>query len=109
MSRPTLRTPSTSTKAMLGAPRLAMAMLVAALSLLCLPATAGATLFFNSSQIDVPKPAGTATPYPSPIAVSGVVGPLLNVRATLVSVTDIENASEIDALLVAPNGQNVML
>jgi hypothetical protein len=111
MSRPTLRAPSASTR-VLGGPRLAVAMLVAALSFLCLPAAAGATLFSNATQINMPLSPGTATPYPSPIAVSSVVGPLLNVRATLVSMTteDVGNsASEIDALLVAPNGQNVVL
>jgi hypothetical protein len=90
--------------------RFIFTLLVAALSSLWLAATAGATLFSNATPINVPGTAGDpASPdYPSSITASGIVGPLLNVRVTLVSVTN-EEASEIDALLVAPNGQNVML
>jgi Ca2+-binding RTX toxin-like protein len=89
-------------------PRFIVTLLVAAFSSLCFAATAGATLFFNATPINVPTTFSAAAPYPSSIAVSGVVGPLLNVRVTLVSVTD-PAAAEIDALVVAPNGQNVLL
>jgi hypothetical protein len=88
--------------------RFALSLLVAAFSSLCLATTAGAALFSNATPITVPNSSGPAAPYPSSIAASGIVGPVLNVRVTLVSVTHGE-ASEIDALVVAPNGQNVVL
>jgi Ca2+-binding RTX toxin-like protein len=88
--------------------RFIVTLLVAAFSSLCLTATAGATLYSNATPLSVPNSSGPATPYPSSIAVSGFVGPVLTVRASLVSVTH-SQASEIDALVVAPNGQNVVL
>jgi len=70
---------------------------------------AGSDLVFRSpGGISVPLVAGPATPYPSSIAVSGVPA---NVSALSVNLSGLSHnfPSDLDILLVAPNGQKVML
>jgi len=62
--------------------RLVLAACLACGLLLSLTAAAGAATFSNPAPITIPS-VGTATPYPSPIAVSGLVGTTTNVKVTL--------------------------
>lgn len=89
---------------------LALAALAAALSSFCLAAPAGAATFSNGTSIVVENTSGENSPnaYPSSIAAYGLAGPAVNVRVTLHSFTHTE-PSGVDILLVAPNGQNVVL
>jgi uncharacterized repeat protein (TIGR01451 family) len=57
---------------------------------------------------DPPVNPSPANPYPSSIDVAGLSGPLRNVTVTLHRVTD-DFADDIDILLVAPQGQNLIL
>jgi hypothetical protein len=65
--------------------------------------TNGATLTFPSSGSS-----GSATPYPSGISVSGVTQ---SIASASVELRNLQHgfARDLDLLLVAPNGQNVML
>jgi hypothetical protein len=91
-----------------GGPKLWLVVLCGLL-MLALPASSGAGTYTSNTPIAMPAAGGdSATPYPSSINVSGVAGQVLSVRASLNSIND-TNASEIDALLVAPNGQSVVL
>ncbi|WP_409346462.1 proprotein convertase P-domain-containing protein [Paenibacillus sp. MBLB4367] len=62
--------------------------------------------FFNGELLLIPG--GNAVPYPSPITVSGLTGPLTKVTATLVELTH-TNPDDLDILLVGPDGTNTML
>jgi subtilisin-like proprotein convertase family protein len=86
-----------------------LAVLVAALVLVAGPASA-ATLFSNPTPIKIPSSgvSGSAAPYPSEIAVSGLTGPITNLAVTLYRVGHTRPA-EMDILLVSPSGDNVML
>jgi subtilisin-like proprotein convertase family protein len=73
----------------------------------------GPTSFSNSAAIAIPvasdpDQAGPATPYPSPITVSGMTGPISTVTATFSGLTH-PTAGDVDALLVGPGGQNLIL
>jgi len=73
----------------------------------------GPTSFSNSAAIAIPvasdpDQAGPATPYPSPIAVSGMTGSISTVTATFNGLTH-TTAGDVDALLVGPGGQNLIL
>ncbi|HYC58467.1 MAG TPA: hypothetical protein VEK79_02775, partial [Thermoanaerobaculia bacterium] len=70
-------------------------------------ATAGTTSFSNSTAMSIPV-GGNATPYPSPITVSGLTGTVTKVTATLNGFTH-AYTSDIDILLVGPGGQSVVL
>jgi subtilisin-like proprotein convertase family protein len=66
--------------------------------------------FSNASAIAIPS-SGTnsaSTPYPSTISVSGVAA---NLTSVTVAVNGVQHAwaNDLDLLLVAPNGQSVML
>jgi subtilisin-like proprotein convertase family protein len=77
------------------------------------PATAGtfsntASITINDStetQCDV---VGTATPYPSDIAVSGLTGTVSSVTVTLTGLSH-TFPDDVDVLLVGPQGQKVLL
>ncbi len=79
-----------------------------------LPAAAdGPTTFSSLGAINVPavgspNQIGAANPYPSSVAVSGMSGLVSKVTVTLNGVTH-SIASDIDALLVAPTGANIIL
>jgi VCBS repeat-containing protein len=66
------------------------------------------TNVFTSTQAIVIPSLGAATPYPSPINVSGLGGVLSNVTVTLSGITH-QRMRDIDALLVGPGGQSVIL
>src|SRR6266516_1434084 len=73
----------------------------------------GPTSFSNSAVIAIPvasdpDQAGPATPYPSPIVVSGMTGSISNVTATFNGLTH-ATAGDVDALLVGPGGQSLIL
>jgi Ca2+-binding RTX toxin-like protein len=81
-----------------------------------LPATAGAATFAFSNPTAIaipgafpPNTAGPGSPYPSAIGVSGVPGSVTKLTVTLQGVTSLQSGADIDALVVAPNGQNVMV
>jgi len=63
--------------------------------------------FCNTSAITIPT-SGTATPYPSDIAVSGLTGTITKVT---VDINQISHSfpNDVDILLVGPGGQKVML
>lgn len=61
----------------------------------------------NGEAINIPD-SGAATPYPSEIAVSGLVGAVEKVTVTLSGFTH-TFPSDVDVLLVAPSGQTVVL
>ena len=63
--------------------------------------------FSNATSISIPA-IGNGFPYPSNIAVTGLNGTVTDVNATLVSF-DHPNPPDVEVLLVAPNGQNVVL
>ncbi|MEO7297053.1 MAG: reprolysin-like metallopeptidase [Verrucomicrobiota bacterium] len=73
----------------------------------------GTALFitnFNATAIAIPGSgsSGPSFPYPSSIVVSNISAPLAKVTVTL---TDLSHSwpADLDILLVAPNGQSVML
>ena len=74
-----------------------------------LPPVAGAQTFTNSTQINIPGPGvtGTASPYPSSIAVSGLTGPIRRVSITLNGLS--HKRPDIDVLLVAPDGAKLVV
>jgi subtilisin-like proprotein convertase family protein len=74
-------------------------------------ATPGTTTFSNTASLTMAGAAGgvgKGVPYPSTINATGVSGIITNVTAQLKSVTH-PFPSDIDVLLVGPNGQTVML
>lgn len=84
------------------APLLVIALLVAAMA-----APAGAATFSNPAAITI-NAAGNATPYPSPISVSGLGGTIIDVNVTLTNVSH-TFPDDIDVLLAGPAGQTVVL
>jgi subtilisin-like proprotein convertase family protein len=83
--------------------RLALFLVLSALSLGWESSEAQFTAAYeNPTAISIPA-LGTATPYPSNIAVAGVPGTITEITVTLTNIT--HNApSDIDIMLVAPNG-----
>lgn len=69
--------------------------------------TGGTAVHQNAATITVPL-AGTATPYPSGITVSGVTGTVTKVTVTLPDVSH-TSPDDLDILLVGPLGQKVLL
>jgi subtilisin-like proprotein convertase family protein len=65
------------------------------------------TVFSNPATISIPD-SGTATPYPSTIAVSGLTDTVIDVDVTLKGVTHTW-PDDIDVLLVSPGGQKSIL
>jgi len=70
----------------------------------------GTAAFTNSGQINIPANGnkGKATPFPSTLSVSGVVGTVTKVTVTLRGVNH-SWIGDVDALLVGPLGQTVLL
>ncbi|WP_345578918.1 beta strand repeat-containing protein [Tessaracoccus lubricantis] len=72
----------------------------------------GPTTFTNSTPINVTSPTETGpastTPYPSPVTVSGLNGPITNVSLALRGVTH-EFVGDLDVMLVAPTGQAMIV
>ena len=84
--------------------------LVAAAALgLAAPAAAPAATktFTKASAITIPT-SGSATPYPSTIAVTGFSGPVQDVNVTFKNLQH-PSATDISALLVGPGGQRTIL
>jgi hypothetical protein len=65
------------------------------------------TTFVNPTQIGIP-PGGPATPYPSPISVSGLSGEITSLSVTLLQLTHTA-PDDLDILLVGPGGDAVLL
>src|SRR5262245_1809359 len=93
----------------------AVAVLASALMLCADPTTAGADVatFSNPAAIAVPAAGspngiGPASPYPSAITVSGMMGTITDVNVTLTSVVH-AIATDIDVLLVGPAGQSLII
>ena len=76
------------------------------LGLLAAAPAASALTFTNSTPITIPD-MGPASPYPSPITVSGL-GTVLDVNATITSFSH-TCPSDVDILLVGPGGQKTLL
>ncbi len=74
------------------------------------PAAAATQSFANPAPIKIPASgnSGPATPYPSSIVVSGMVGPITDVNVTLHRVSHTYPA-DISVLLVPPSGRPVSL
>lgn len=70
-------------------------------------ATGGGTGVANNGAITIPG-FGKATPYPSTINVSGLVGTITRVTVKLVGYSH-PTPTDVDALLVGPTGQAVVL
>lgn len=73
----------------------------------------GPTTFGNTAAMDIPAAGspnqiGDASPYPSPITVSGMTGTVSNITVTFNNLTH-SIANDIDALLVSPTGENLMV
>ncbi|MCA1683964.1 MAG: hypothetical protein LC708_02400, partial [Actinobacteria bacterium] len=104
--------------------------MAAVTTLAMLPLLSGpvdAAVFSNSTPIQVPRPNAppgcptfpapnnscpptSATPYPSTISVAGEVGTVTDVNVTLNDLTySFWDGSDLDVMLVAPNGSSVML
>ncbi len=65
--------------------------------------------FSNAATITIPSvPSGNASPYPSPISVSGMPMSITSVSVTLNSFSH-SFPEDVDVCLVGPQGQNVML
>lgn len=62
--------------------------------------------FFNFTNITIPD-SGPATPYPSQVSVSGLLGTIRKVRVSL-SLTH-AYPDDVDILLVGPGGQNAII
>jgi subtilisin-like proprotein convertase family protein len=67
----------------------------------------GNPLFVNASQISVPANAN-ASPYPSTIGVSNLLGTISKVEVTLFNITH-SGPDNMNALLVSPSGKKVLL
>ena len=78
------------------------------------PAAAdGPTTFANATAIAVPatgsaNQTGPASPYPSSIAVSGLAGSVTTVTVALNNLTH-STVNDIDAMVVAPDGSNLVV
>lgn len=71
--------------------------------------TGTSPIFANNEIIIMPLPdAGAATPYPSPVVVSGITAAVHQVKVTLLGLTH-DYPDDIDMLLVGPGGQSVIL
>jgi large repetitive protein len=84
---------------------------IASIAFLGAVGSSSAQTFSNSTAITIPNPAvltGPASPYPSPISVSGVGAQLLSISVTLSNFSHFYPA-DVDVLLVGPQGQNVLL
>ncbi|NOT62858.1 MAG: hypothetical protein HOP19_21830, partial [Acidobacteria bacterium] len=70
--------------------------------------------FCNTGALTIPSPItgvnanGVARPYPSRVFVTGVAGTISKVTVTLNGLTH-TNMDDLDVLLVAPGGQNIVL
>jgi subtilisin-like proprotein convertase family protein len=83
-------------------------LLVTTFLLATVQAVSALTLTFtNPSSITIPL-AGTATPYPAIINVSGVSGPITDLNVTLNGLSH-TFINDVGALLVGPGGQSVVL
>ena len=95
-------------------PRLLLPLLVAcavAVFLLAAgPASAGSGCSPNTTLIKIPGSGdiGPASPYPSPVVVSGMTGPITDVNVTLHRVGH-SFPADIRAMLVSPSGEKVRL
>jgi subtilisin-like proprotein convertase family protein len=69
-----------------------------------------ATTFSNLNAIAIPSSgtAGNANPYPSIINVSGLTGPITDVKVIINGLSH-TSPDNIDLLLVGPNGETIML
>jgi len=78
------------------------------------PAAAdGPTTFSNAAPIAIPatgspNQVGPADPYPSSIAVAGMTGPVTKVTVSFNNLTH-PTLNDVDALLVAPTGANLVV
>ena len=77
------------------------------------PQAAGADVITGSNTASIAVPAGgtsqgVASPYPSPITISGLTGTVSDVNVTLTNFSH-AIASDVDILLVGPAGQNLVL
>src|SRR5688572_11114513 len=87
--------------------RLSCWMLACLASVLAATSAFGQTNYTQSTAITV-RDNNTATPYPSRISVSGIIGALQKVTVTLSGVTH-GYPDDLDIVLVAPNGEKIML
>lgn len=76
-------------------------------AIICGRTAVNTTRFANPNVITIPD-SGAATPYPSIINVSGLFGTITNVTVTLRNLTH-SYLSDLQVLLVGPQGQNVIL
>ena len=93
-----------------GTSRVLSTLMVAAGLIVWTAGPASASVFSNTAAITIPSSGtiGSATPYPSPIAVSGLDGTIVDVNVTLMGLSH-TYPDDIDVLLVSPLGQNVVL
>ncbi|MFK4835114.1 Ig-like domain repeat protein [Microbacterium sp. ZW T2_14] len=73
----------------------------------------GPTTFTNAASIAIPATGsadqvGAASPYPSPITVSGLAGTVSSVRVVFNGLTH-SALNDLDAMVVAPSGENLVL
>ena len=87
--------------------RTMVAVSLAAGLIVCVPSPAAAITFSNPAPITIPSK-GTATPYPSQIAVSGVRGTTADIKVTLTNFSH-TYAGDVAIVLVPPRGTSVLL
>ena len=73
----------------------------------------GPTTFSNAASIAIPATGsadqtGPASPYPSPITVAGMAGTVSSVQVAFNDLTH-STLNDVDAMLVAPSGQNLVV
>ena len=82
--------------------------LCAVAALAAIPAGAGAASFTNGTTISLPSTFNSpGNPYPSTINVTGLKGPIVKVKASILGYNDPNPAA--DFLLVGPTGKGVVL
>ena len=83
------------------------ALLLSVATLLATATVALAVVFANTTSITIPS-SGSAAPYPSPIAVSGLTGTISDVNVDLRGLSH-PWPDDVAVLLVGPGGQSVIL
>src|SRR5436190_646931 len=78
------------------------------LALVATSANIEAAVFSNPTSINLPASGTTATPFPSPISVAGMVGTITKITVTLNDINH-PRPDDLEILLVGPTGKKFVL